>query len=119
MQYKLLCIDNKWLPKESGGIWLWKGTKDGLPKVLCGDPNALKPKKMYGYDKVLKGLERFLNLWNVMSNDDFYGKFKRMIKPVSHNWRDVKATLDLCLPSKENLTNGFWPKIRFIPFEAV
>ena len=34
MQYKLLCIDNEWLLKEGGGIWLWKQIEDGSPKAL-------------------------------------------------------------------------------------
>ena len=52
MQYKLLCTDNQWLSKEGGGIRLWKETEDGSPKVPRGDPKALKPQKMRGYDEV-------------------------------------------------------------------
>ena len=62
MQYKLLCTNNEWLPKEGGGICLWKETEDGSPKVPCGDPMALKPQKMHGHDEVYKGLGGFLNL---------------------------------------------------------
>ena len=61
MQYKLLCTDNEWLPKEGGGIQLWKETKDGSPKVPHGDPMALKPQKMHRHDEVYKGLGGFLN----------------------------------------------------------
>ena len=43
MQYKLLCTDNEWLPKEGGGIRLWKETEDGSPKVPSGDPMPLRP----------------------------------------------------------------------------
>ena len=69
MQYKLLCSDNEWLPKEGGGIRLWKETEDGSPKVPCGDPMALKPQKMRGHDEVYKGLGGFLIcgvLWLMM-----------------------------------------------------
>ena len=83
MRYKLLCTNNKWLPKEGGGICLWKETKDGSPKVPLGDPKALKPQKMCGYDEICKGLGRFLNLWSAMVNDDFFGEFRRKNKPVS------------------------------------
>ena len=62
MQYKLLYTNNKWLPKEGGGIWLWKETEDESPKVPRGDPMALKLHKMHGHDEVYKGLGRFLNL---------------------------------------------------------
>ena len=66
MQYKLLCTNNEWLPKEGGGIRLWKETEDGSPKVPSGDPLALKPRKMYGHDEVYKGLGGFPNLWCVV-----------------------------------------------------
>ena len=68
MQYKLLCTDNEWLPKEGGGIRLWKETEDGSPKVPCGDPMALKPQKMGGHDEVYKGLGGFLNLMISLGN---------------------------------------------------
>ena len=97
MQYKLLCTDNEWLPKEGGGIQLWKETKDGSPKVSSGDPMPLRPQKMCGHDEVCKGLGGFLNLWSSMANDDFSGEFRRTNELVSQYWRDVKATLDLPL----------------------
>ena len=83
MQYKLLCTDNQWLPKEDGGIWLSKESKDGSPKVPHGDLKALKPQKMRGHDEVCKGLGGFLNLWSAMATDDFSGEFRRKNEPVS------------------------------------
>ena len=118
MQYKLLCTDNEWLPKEGGGIRLWKETEDGSPKVPCGDPMALKPQKMCGHDEVYKGLGGFLNLWSAMANDDFSGEFRRKNEPLSEYWRGVKAALDLPLPSVEFLRGGFWPTSRFTPSEV-
>ena len=118
MQYKLLCIDNEWLPKEGGGICLWKETEDGSPKVPCGDPMALKPQKMRGHDEVYKGLGGFSNLWSAMANDDFSGEFRRKNEPLSEYWRGVKIALDLPLPSVESLRGGFWPTSRFTPSEA-
>ena len=115
MQYKLLCTDNEWLPKGSGGIWLWKQIEDESLKMLLGDPKALKPKKMHGYDEFCKGLGRFLNLWSAMANDDFSGEFRRKNEPMSQHWRDVKAALDLPLPTEESLKKGFWPRLKFIP----
>ena len=89
MQYKILCTNNKWLPKEGGGIRLWKETEDGLPKVPLGDPKVLKPQKMmkFTHDEVCKGLEGFLNLWSAMANDDFSREFRRKNKPMSQYWR--------------------------------
>ena len=118
MQYKLLCTDNEWLPKEGGGIWLWKKTEDGSPKVPRGDPMALKPQKMRGHDEVYKGLGGFLNLWSAMANDDFSGEFRRKHEPLSQYWRDVKAALDLPLPLEESVRSGFWPTSRFTPSQV-
>ena len=114
MQYKLLCTDNQWLPKEGGGIRLWKESEDGSPKVPHGDPKALKAQKMRGHDEVCKGLGGFLNLWSAMATDDFSGEFRRKNEPVSQYWRGVKAALDLPLPIEEYLKDGFWPRSRFI-----
>ena len=107
MLYKLMCTDNKWLPKEGGGIWLWKKTKDGSLKVPCGDLMALKPQKMCGHNEVYKGLRGFLNLWSAMANDDFSGEFSRKNEPLSQYSRDVKAALDLLLPLEEFLRGSF------------
>ena len=115
MQYKLLCTNNKWLPKEGGGIWLYKKTKDGLLEVPLGVLKALKPQKIRVHDEVCKGLGGFLNLWSAMANDDFSGEFKKKNKPMSQYWRDVKAALDLLLPIEESLKDNFWPKSNFIP----
>ena len=62
---------------------------------------------MRGYHEVYKGLGRILNLWSAMANDDFFGEFRRKNEPLSQYWRDVKAVLDLPLPSKESLRTGF------------
>ena len=115
MQYKLLCTNNKWLPKEGGGIWLWKQIEDGSPKVPLGDSKALKPEKMCRHDEVYKGLGGFLNLWSAMANDDFSGEFRRKNEPMSQYWRDVKAALNLPFPIEESLKKGFWPRSRFTP----
>ena len=115
MQYKLLCTDNQSLPKEGGGIRLWKETKDGSPKVPHGDLKVLKPQKMHGHDEVYKGLGGFPNLWSAMANDDISREFRRKNEPMSQYWRDVKVALDLPLPIEECLKDGFWPRSRFIP----
>ena len=112
----LLCTDNKWLPKEGRGIWLWKQIEDGLPKVPFGDLKALKPQKMHAHDEVCKGLGGFLNLWSAMANDDFFGEFRRKNELMSQYWRDVNAALDLPLPTEEYLKDSIiWPRSRFTP----
>ena len=79
---------------------------------------ALKPQKMHGHDEVYKGLGGFLNLWSAMANDDFSRGFRRKNEPMSEYRRDMKAALDLPLPSVESLRGRFWPTSRFTPSEA-
>jgi hypothetical protein len=43
MQYKLLCTNSDWLPKEKGGIRLWQETVDGRPKLPSGSPIPVVP----------------------------------------------------------------------------
>ena len=50
-----------------------------------------------------------------MANDDFSREFRRKNESMSQYWRDVKAALDLPLPTKESLKDDFWPRSRFIP----
>ena len=83
MQNKLLCTNNEWLPKDGGGIRLWKETEDESLKVPHGDLMAFKSQKICEHDEVYKGLGEFLNLWSAMANDDFFGEFRRKNKPLS------------------------------------
>ena len=75
--------------------------------MRCGDPKALKPQKMRGHDKVCKGSRGFFNLWSAMANDDFSRDFRRKNELVSQYWTGVKAALDILLPTKESLKDGF------------
>ena len=108
MQYKLLCTDNEWLPKEDGGIRLWNETNIGTPRVFNGDLMALKLEKMRGHNEVCKGLGGFLNLWNGMANDDLSREFRRKIELVKYYCRGMKTALDEPLPSEDCLRDtGF------------
>ena len=73
---------------------------------------------MRGHDEVCKGRGGFLNLWSAMTNDDFSKEFRRKNEPMSQYWKGVKAALDLLLPTKESLKDGFWQRSRFIPSKA-
>jgi hypothetical protein len=43
MQYKHYCTDAEWLPKEGGGIRLWRENNEGKPILPTGEPRALAP----------------------------------------------------------------------------
>ena len=43
MQYTCYCTDTEWLPKEGGGIWLWREDNEGKPILPTREPNALAP----------------------------------------------------------------------------
>ena len=53
-----------------------------------------------------------------MANDDFSREFRRTNEPLGEYWRDVKAALDLLLPSEKSLGCGFWPTSRFTPSQV-
>ena len=43
MQYKHYCIDIEWLPKEGGGVRLWREDNEGKPILPIGKPNVVAP----------------------------------------------------------------------------
>ena len=115
MQYKILCTDSDWLPKEGGGIRLWKETADGRPMVPSGQPRALAPNQMRCLDEICKGLDGFIALWGTMANEDLSGEFRRMNEPLKYYWQGVRSALTTPVPAREILQNGFWPSSRFAP----
>jgi hypothetical protein len=97
MQYKLLCTDSEWLPRENGGLRLWQETVDGHPKVPSGSPVLLVPHKMRNFDEVAKGLGGFVNLWDTMTNEDISSEFRRRNEPLSYYWRVVTSPMDVAI----------------------
>ena len=94
MQYKILCTDIDWLPKEGGGICLWKETSDGCPRVPRGSPVPLAPQIMRSFDEVCKGLDGYIAFWRAMANQDLSGEFQRKNEPVMKYWQDVRGALN-------------------------
>jgi hypothetical protein len=115
MQYKLWCNDSEWLPKENRGIQLWQETMDGRPQVPSGSPFPLVPQKMRNFDEIVKGLARFVNLWDSMANEDMSGEFRRRNEPLSYYWRGVKSAMASEISVLQTLQNGFWPSSRIGP----
>ena len=75
VQYKILCTDSDWLPKEGGRICLWKETSDGCSRVPRGSPAPLAPHLMHCFDEVCKGLDGYIAFWGAMANQDLSGEF--------------------------------------------
>ena len=109
MQYKILCTDSDWLPKEGGGIRLWKETSDGRPRVPKGSPAPLAPHLMRCFDEVCKGLDGYIAFWGAMANQDLSGEFRRKNESVMKYWEGVRGALQDPLHRRETLRNGFWP----------
>ena len=107
MQYKILCMDIDWLPKEGGGIRLWKETIDGRPYLPIGVPRPLPPQKMRKFDEICKGFDNFISLWNHMADDDMFGEYRRKIELVRKYWDGVRAALNETLDVQETLQQGF------------
>jgi hypothetical protein len=94
---------------------LWQETADGNPKVPSGSPVPLVPQKMRNFDEVAKGLGRFVNLWDTMTNKDVSGEFRRRNEPLNYYWKEVRSALDSHILVTGTLRNGFWPLSRFGP----
>ena len=109
MQYKILCTDIDWLPREGGGIRLWKETSDGRPRVPRGSPVPLAPQMMRSFDEVCKGLDGYIAFWGAMANQDLSGEFQRKNEQVMKYWQDVRGALNDPLCQREALRDGFWP----------
>ena len=109
MQYKILCTNVDWLPKEGGGIHLWKETYDGHPNVPRGNPKPLPPNLMQGFEEIRKGIDGYIALWRAMANQDLSGEFWLKMEPVMQYWKDVRSTLDEPLKRHNALRDGFWP----------
>jgi hypothetical protein len=115
MQYKHYCTDAKWLPKEGGGIRLWRVDNEGKPILLIGEPNALAPQPMRNLFEIAKDIGGFINLWEMLSAKDSTREYWRSHEHLIQYWKRVKSVLvqDPIVP--KTLKNGFWPKTRISP----
>ena len=113
MQYKIICTDDDWLPKEGGGIKLWKETEGGRPFMPTGIPQPLPPQRMRGFDEVCKGLDSYIALWKQMAVEDLSGEYRRKIAPTQNYWEGVRSALNEPLLVQDALVYGFWPNSMF------
>jgi hypothetical protein len=115
MQYKRYCTDAEWLPKEGGGIRLWREDNEGKPILPTGEPNALAPQQMRNHSEITKGIGGFINLWETVSAEDITGEYRKTHEHLIQYWRRVKLALAQDPVVSRTLRNGFWPKTRISP----
>jgi hypothetical protein len=63
MKYKILCTDPDWLPKEGGGIKLWREDEEGRAMWPRGEPTSLSPQPMRNLDEISRGISGFMKYW--------------------------------------------------------
>jgi hypothetical protein len=59
IRYKHYCTDVEWLPKEGGGICLWREDNKGKPILPTREPSALIPQQMQNHFDIAKRHWRF------------------------------------------------------------
>jgi len=112
MKYKILCHHDDWLPKEGGGIKLWKEDSSGSSLWPRGEPAALQPHAMRNLPEVIKGLSGFVSYWEQQAREDHTGEYRRRYEPLSHYWRAVRDALSQPMDLPATLEDGFWPTSR-------
>ncbi len=112
MKYRILCNDEEWLPKEGGGIKLWKEDSQGRSLWPRGEPVALQQQPMRSLDDIVKGISGFIQYWEKLSAEDSSGEYRRRYEHLSYYWRGVKNALALPTESYNLLRDGFWPQSR-------
>jgi hypothetical protein len=77
MKYRILCTDPDWLPKEGGGIKLWREDKEGRVLWPRGEPTSLSPQPMRNLEEILRGISGFMKYWEKLSDEDSTGEYQR------------------------------------------
>jgi hypothetical protein len=112
MQYKQYCTDQEWLPKEGGGIRLWREDNEGKPILSTGEPRALAPQQMRNHSDIAKGLGGFITLWETLSGEDSTGEYRRSHEHLIQYWKRVKLAMEQEPILSRTLRSGLWPKTR-------
>jgi hypothetical protein len=114
MKYIIFCNDNDWLPKEGGGIKLWREDKEGRPLWPRGEPATLSAQSMKNLDGIVRGISRFIKCWEKLSNEDSTKEYHRRYEHLCYYWHAMKDALILPIQTFSLLWNGFWQKSRFV-----
>ena len=112
MKYKIFCTDVDWLPKEGGGIKLWKEDSEGRSLWPRGVPIPVEQRPMRNVEDISKGISGFIKYWENLCNEDLTGEFRRRYEHLIHYWRAVKVALQEPPQPSNVLKDGFWPTSR-------
>jgi hypothetical protein len=52
---------------------------------------------MRNFDEVEKGLGGFVNLWDIMANEDISGNFRRRNEPLSYYWKAITSAMNVAI----------------------
>ena len=74
---------------------------------LRGISSAVQPSQMLNIDEIKWGLQRFINHWKQLSQEDSTGEYQKQYEPLSYYWRGVKAALDMPFEYDAILRDGF------------
>jgi hypothetical protein len=99
MKYKILCTDDDWLPKEGGGIKLWREHEEGRALWPCREPAPLSAQPMKNLDEILRGLAGYMKYSEKLSNEDCIGEYRRRYEHLWYYWRALKDALVLPIQS--------------------
>jgi hypothetical protein len=91
MQYKLQCIDEKWLPEE--GIQLWKVDSGGLVQIPTRVPKAVMLHPMKGHDDIVRGLDGYIQYWTAEGQRDVTSLYKYQYVYCIEYWSRVQDAL--------------------------
>ena len=72
----MFCSDSEWLPSTNGGIKLWKeDANTGKPLLPVGEMKPLAPIPMKNRDDIVKGIGRFIKMWETSCTEDISGEY--------------------------------------------
>jgi hypothetical protein len=95
MKYRILCTNPDWLPKEGGGIKLWREDEEGRTLWPCREPAPLSAQPMKNLEEISKKISKFMKYWEKFSNEDSTKEYQRHYEHLWYYWRAVKDALVL------------------------
>jgi hypothetical protein len=107
MNYKILCTNIDWLPKEGGGIKLWREDEEERALWPCGKPAPLSAQPMKNLKEILRRITRFMKYYKKLSNEDSMEEYQRHYEHLWYYWRAMKDALVLSIQPISSLWNEF------------
>jgi hypothetical protein len=107
MKYRILCTDADWLPKEDGGIKLWREDEEGRILWPRGELSPLSVQPMKNVEDIVRGISGFMKYWEKLSNEDSLGEYRRRYEHLWYYWRAVKEALVIPIQPPSSLRDRF------------